>query len=186
MVYVVQRDMTFDLSNTINPKYKRDVIRFYSFSPCTQGTEMWADGCVSRTFPLTRTCPFNSASSCAMYPLSAKHNSGTLSLVHPLCPSLSAASPPSFSPLPCPGSPRCCPPCCSFSCRARAGDISPRSAGAPSLRSSLLGSSSRWSAATRRTLCRCSSEPSSASTTRRTASRCGECRLFRRGGKLSQ
>lgn len=36
MVYVVQRDMTFDLSNTINPKYKRDVIRFYSFSPCTQ------------------------------------------------------------------------------------------------------------------------------------------------------
>lgn len=65
--------------------------------------------------------------------------------------------------------------CCSFSCRARAGAISPRSAGAPSLRYSLRGSSSRWSAATRRTLCHCFSEPSRAWTTRRTASRCGEC-----------
>lgn len=78
-------------------------------------------------------------------------------------------------PLPCPGSPRCCLPCCSFSCRAWAGDTSPRSAGAQSLRSSLPGSSSRWSAATRRTLCRCFSVPSSVSTTRRTALHCGEC-----------
>lgn len=86
-------------------------------------------------------------------------------------------SPPSTSTLPCSTSPRCCcrPPCCSRFCRARAGDISPRSAGAPSLRCSLPGSSSRWCAATRRTPCRSSSEPSSASTTRRTASRSGEC-----------
>lgn len=90
-------------------------------------------------------------------------------------PSLSAASPASSSPPPppCSGSPRCCLPCSSFCCRVRTGDTSPRSAGAPSPRSSLRGLSSRWSAATRPTLCRCSSEPWSGSTTRRTALRCG-------------
>lgn len=85
------------------------------------------------------------------------------------------SSPPSFSPLPCTRSARFCLSYCPFFCWPRAGDISPRSAGAPSLRSSLLGSSSHWSAATRRTLCRCSSELLSASITRRTALRFGEC-----------
>lgn len=86
-----------------------------------------------------------------------------------------ASSPPSFSPLPCTRSARFCLSCCPFFCWPRAGDISPRSAGAPSLRSSLLGWSWHWSAATRRTLCRCSSELLSASITRRTALRFGEC-----------
>lgn len=88
---------------------------------------------------------------------------------------LCASSPPSFSPLPCTRSARSCLSCCPFFCWPRAGDISPRSAGAPSLRSSLLGSSSRRSAATRRTLCRSSSELLSASITPRTALRFGEC-----------
>lgn len=86
-----------------------------------------------------------------------------------------ASSPPSFSPLPCTRSARFCLSYCPLFCWPRAGAISPRSAGAPSLRSSLLGSSSHWSAATRRTLCRCSSEPLSASITRRIALRFGEC-----------
>lgn len=86
-----------------------------------------------------------------------------------------ASSPPSFSPLPCTRSARFCLSYCPFFCWPRAGAISPRSAGAPSLRSSLLGSSSHWCAATRSTLCRCSSELLSASITRRTALRFGEC-----------
>lgn len=86
----------------------------------------------------------------------------------------------SFQTPPCPGSPP--PPrrryCCCFSslsCRVAAKLISRRSAGAPSLRCSRRGSSSRWCAATRRTRCRWFWGPWSTSTTPRTALRCGEC-----------
>lgn len=69
--------------------------------------------------------------------------------------------------------------CISFSCcygPVRCAVISRRSAGARSPRCSRRGCWSRWCAATLRTLCRTSSEPSTASTTPKTAWLYGESR----------
>lgn len=139
------------------------------------GCEATAFGQQRVPLKAVKTCPLIQP---ALLPCThCRHNTtaGPSATTSPSLLLLSALASRSYSPLPCTGSPRYCLPCCSFSCRAGAGAISPRSAGAPSLRSSLPGSLSRWSVATRRTLCRCSSEPSSAWTTRRTALRCGEC-----------
>lgn len=70
---------------------------------------------------------------------------------------------------------------CSCSCRPAAlqsGRISPRSAGTPSLRCSLRGSSSRSFAATRSTRCRISSAQSSVSITPRSEWLCGKLSRF--------